>query len=586
MNFILVTIPIRSEPDNFPPVGSTALLDTLSRLGYNPKFYDIDALRPDFEQVVDFFRSEQPDILGISAVVSTAYHYTKKLTYAVKQVSPKTRIILGGCLAASGEVLLRKCPIDICVIGEGENVLINLVKYWKQFRDFDSSREDLKKIKGIAFIDSKNNFMFTGYEKQLLPKELPQPNYDLLAKFSDINCYIHDPLKIHGFMRDSRSYQSHRQGQKCCVVMAGKGCPLRCTFCHRWVKGYRSYPVDNIINTMKYLKEEYNVGFFLIGDESFGADPRMLDKFIDRVRPLDILFRIGGIRISTVYRNPEIVRKLKEVGCVEMIFGMESGSNKILTIMEKGYSRKQNLEVAKLLIRDGMNSIHQLVVGMPGENDKTIRETIECVKLATEDMDDCPIISANYFQALPGTPGYEFMRAHGLIGKTLDDEEAYLLEVSDVDAGSRAHYKNVTEECISKVFSWPHRIMVETTVHWYKHRNWEPSNEPADRAFHARKGSLKNSFTHIRHWLTTKRVYFRIISLLGEFYWMVVLFLIRINIYGLRKTFLFTLSINREEDRRSFIIEKPKSLRKIVTYPDPKGISVSEANMLPLRIGR
>ena len=91
MNFILVTIPLRSEPSKYPPVGSTSLLDTLNRAGYKPRFYDIDAFRPGFEEVVKFFQKECPDILGISAVVSTAYGYVKKLTHAVKQVSPKTK---------------------------------------------------------------------------------------------------------------------------------------------------------------------------------------------------------------------------------------------------------------------------------------------------------------------------------------------------------------------------------------------------------------------------------------------------------------------------------------------------------------
>lgn len=144
MNFILASIPIRSKPNRFPPVGATSLMDTLIKNGYNPKFYDIDALRPSFTQVVDFFHKEQPDILGISAVVSTAYRYTKELSHAVKRVSPYTKIILGGCLAASAEILLRKCPIDVCVIGEGEKVLVNLVKYWKRFRDFNSNREEFR----------------------------------------------------------------------------------------------------------------------------------------------------------------------------------------------------------------------------------------------------------------------------------------------------------------------------------------------------------------------------------------------------------------------------------------------------------
>lgn len=579
LKFILITVPIRPEPTNFPPVGATSLLDTLIKTGYRPEFYDIDALRPSFEEVIDFFRMRQPDILGISAVVSTAYKYVKDLSFAVKKVSPKTKIILGGCLAASAEILLRRCPIDVCVIGEGEKILINLIKQWGRFHDFDFSRKEFHDIRGIAFIDPKNDFVFTGYEKQLLPEELSQPNYELLSRYSDIDRFIYDPLTSAPFACDSRSYQPHRRGQRCCYVMTGKGCISRCTFCHRWVKGYRSYPLDNVIGTIKDLKEKYNVGFFFIGDESFGANPNILSNFIEAVEPLDILFRIGGIRISTAHRNPGIVRKLRDAGCVEMDFGIESGSDKILAIMEKGVACKQNIEVAKFLVNEGMAAPLQLVIGMPGENDKTIAQTIECAKAATEGMHNYPRISATFFQALPGTPGYEFMRQRGLIGSTLEDEEAYLLKISDTDAGSFRHYKSVSEEPLSKVFLWRYRIKTEVFIHWYRRRQWRPLKKSMETGSYGRNCINQNA-------LKNNRFLFFVVSLLDKPFWSVMLFMIRIRLYGPVKAILFTSGLRREEDRSAFIIKEPKSLREIVTCPDPKDLSVSEANMIPLRMGR
>ena len=588
MKFILVTIPLRKAGSYLlPPLAATSLLNTLIKEGYEPMFYDIDAKRYDFEQVVNFFRNEQPDIVGISAVVSTAYQYVKKLSHAIKLVSPKTKIMLGGCLAASAEILLRKCPIDVCVIGEGEKILINLIKHWEKFHDFDSSRKELGEIKGISFIDPKNDFIFTGYAEQLLPEEMPQPDYDLLSKYSDINEYIIDgPGIFKSFELDHRYRQPHRKGQKCLFVMTGKGCASRCTFCHRWVRGYRTYPIDNIINTMKYLKDKYNAGFFLIGDESFGTDPRMLDKFIEAVRPLDILFRVGAIRVSTVYRNPEIVRRLKEVGCVEMVFGIESGSDKILTIMEKGASSKQNLEVAKLLSREGMNTTHQLVIGMPGENEETVKETIQTMKSILDDPSVYPLISISYFQSLPGTPAYEFMRLKGLIGKTLDDEEAYLLKISDVNAGSSKHYVNVSEECRSRVLLWQHKIRVETTIHWYGLRKWRPFKKPPESPSEMKKRRSESVLKQIWHIFNSSRFYFIMVMLLNGAFWWLTTFVLRIRLYGVKKAFFFSFGIKREEDRSQFIIKNPKSLRQLISYPDSSSLSISEANMLPLRKGR
>ena len=89
-----------------------AIMQSLRAAGYDPFLLDIDGKRPPFEEVEAFFTREQPDILGVSAVVSTAYAYTKKLVRMVRRVSPKTRIMLGGNLAASAEILHRLTGIE------------------------------------------------------------------------------------------------------------------------------------------------------------------------------------------------------------------------------------------------------------------------------------------------------------------------------------------------------------------------------------------------------------------------------------------------------------------------------------------
>src|SRR5437588_9544418 len=105
MKIVINTTPIRPVPTTYPPFGSMAVIQSLRGAGYDPYFYDIDGLRPSFEEVELFFAERRPDVLGISAVVSTAYSYTKRLGRMIRRVSPKTRIVLGGNLAASAEIL-------------------------------------------------------------------------------------------------------------------------------------------------------------------------------------------------------------------------------------------------------------------------------------------------------------------------------------------------------------------------------------------------------------------------------------------------------------------------------------------------
>ena len=104
MKICICTTPIRPEATRFPPFGSMAVIQALRNIGEKVSFYHIDYHRYNYSQNSEYFASQQFDMVGISAVVSTAYAYTKNLIQLIKNVSPKTIVFIGGNLAASAEV--------------------------------------------------------------------------------------------------------------------------------------------------------------------------------------------------------------------------------------------------------------------------------------------------------------------------------------------------------------------------------------------------------------------------------------------------------------------------------------------------
>ena len=559
MKILLCNLALRPQPDSFPPVACTSLCNFLIREGYNPVFYDIDVKRPTEESLGRYFEKERCDIVGISAVVSTGYSYAKRLARIIKKASPETQIVLGGNLAAAYELILRKCPVDICVIGEGEKVLLNLVKYYEKYRSLKPRNGKLHNIKGIAFLEKGGICKFTGREKLLNSEEIEEPDYELLERFSNINQYISDPMTREDFFNDSRSHERHRQGRKMATVFTSKGCINRCTFCHRWIKGYRVFSVEKIVNTMRKLISEYNVGFFCFSDECFGENKEWLDDFIEALRPLDILFQVGGARAPMVTKDPLVIGKLKEVGLTAIYFGMESGSDRILKIMEKKATVNENLTAAKLCAEAGVFTIIQLVIGMPGENDRTIHETIDFIKQATRDLPYPPMVSVNYLQSLPGTPAYEYLRNHGLIGKTIEDEEQYLLRVSDLNAAEFNHYINVTEEPLSKVKLWRRKIVISARLCWLKRHGWKFPND----------SNLKHKvdsvyFTSkLKTFLIESPMTYWVIAIFGDIPWKIEQIRNLFSLYGLRKTILITFNFLEEDSRVRFRVQTD-SLRKIV----------------------
>lgn len=470
MKIVICTTPIRPVPTDYPPLGSLAVIQALRSAGYEPIFYDIDGLRPSFPEVIRWLQQEAPDVVGISAVVSTAYGYVKQLCTALRQVLPTVRIVVGGNLAASAEILHRFCGVDVCVIGEGEKIAVNLVNAFAR-QTAQRTHPDLAQIKGITYLDPAGVMVFTGYEAAIPTSELADPDFEILEKSSRIENYITDPKPDGDFDRDPRFSQLHRANKKAATVVFSKGCVARCTFCHRWDKGYRQLPPEKVVTRIRRLMDRYNVGFINFGDENFGSDLKATDQLIDLIAPLDILWRVGGIRAHTI--ELDRLERMRKSGCVALYYGFESGSDRILHVMEKKLSLDDNVHAARNTHRAGLYTVYQLILGMPGESGETIAETIEMVKQVTEFLPRPPFeyLSVNYLQALPGTPVYEYARTTGAIGPSVEDEEAYLLSISDVDAGDETKFLNFTRLPYLTVQSWRPRLLYEATVHWYRTRS-------------------------------------------------------------------------------------------------------------------
>ena len=471
MRAILTTSPIRPEPTDFPPVGVLSLLKYVrTHSDHEISLYDIDCFRPSFEEAVEHIVEQNPDVLGISSVVSTAYAHVKKLSVALKERCPDMTIVLGGNLAASAEIILRKTGVDICVTGEGELTLINILNALEEGKSID----EMNRVPGLVFIASDGKLVNTGYELQLPGDQLYDLDYEDLEAYSNPDQYIFPAFNEDSSLvwtagaLDARTYESQRRDKKVATLSVGKGCVAKCTFCHRWDKGIRHIPVDIFLSRMETLIEKYNVGFIDVHIESFGSDKRWLDEFCEKIKPYDVLWRANGVRAKTV--TPEILQQVKDCGCVSFIYGFETGSEEMLTIMEKKLSLQSNFDAAEWTLEADLFTVAQYVIGMPGETNATIKETTEFAKFVYTRVPwlKPSYVSINYVQALPGTPVYEYGRAQGFIGQSVDEEEQYLLLVSDKNASDESVAYNFTNSPLIDWMSWRARVVNEVNKAYIK----------------------------------------------------------------------------------------------------------------------
>jgi len=462
MKALIVTTPIRPRPTSTPPFGSLAILNFLRRNGIEDvDYYHIDALRPDFQDAVSHIVARNPRVLGISAVVSTAFGYTRRLADAVKAALPGCLIVVGGNLAASAEVLLRRSKVDICATGEGEECFLAVVRRAETTID----PNDFHDIPGLVYLDRSGAMVNTGYPPSLPASRIFDIRWEDLDTTGTLDIYIYDPLREDEeefwLTREPRAAQPHRQGKMLATIRCSKGCVARCTFCHRFDKGIRYIPVDLLVKRLEELRDRHNVGFFVVGDENFGTDKRWLAEFCEKVKPLDMLWRVTGMRVNCV--NPELIEMMRDAGCVTLMYGMETGSEKMLQVMEKKVKLIDNYNAMEWTVEAGLYTVVQLVIGMPGETTQTIRETIEFCKFAMtlaphQNPND---LSINYAQALPGTPLYDFARSHGMIAAGLEGEDRYLSQISNRDAHDETSTLNFTDVPVLTARTWRPLVTIE-----------------------------------------------------------------------------------------------------------------------------
>jgi radical SAM superfamily enzyme YgiQ (UPF0313 family) len=517
MKIVLCSVPIRTERDyeksempETPKIAISSLLGWIKKRGYKENFFDIDMLHSTEKEIFDYFKDKQPDVIGLSAVVSTSYLQVKNISKIIRNACPNATIVVGGNMAVSANLLLRKTEIDFCILGDGEITLLALLDYIRENRK-KKVMDKLLKIKGLAFINTENELEFTGYGIPIPDKENDYPDYELykkglLSKPELVKNYFREAKKsINSFAKDSRIFDPNRK-PNIAMIWVGKGCVARCTFCQRFCTGYHIFDLKKLEKHIEELKNKYDVQYLTITGENFGL-PKQFAYEVSRIlNKHGILWKSSAARCTNF--KPEDYKFFKEHGCIGIKFGVESGSQKILDIMEKRFTVEQIYDALKLVNEYDINSSIALCMGMPGETDKTIMETGKFVGEIFRLRGIAPnSLACFYALPLPGSVLYEYGQLRGIIGTSLDEEEEYLTYVSDRNP-TKDNYINLTGISNRKAIFWNYLVWYEATRIFYskplekqdqKHENALNNKEDADAysAGNDEKSSIKQLFKQL-----------------------------------------------------------------------------------------
>jgi len=376
------------------PLGLGRVASVLEKAGYLIKV--IDATFLSWEKTEDIIRKEMPDIIGITCMTeqrASAF----KLVKLIKDIAAQIKVVLGGHHATfMYQQILAHFPVDAIVLGEGEITFLELVRAYE-------NKKDLSAVKGIAYKDNNLNIVKT--EPRELVEDLnslPPISYHLF------NLDIYPPPQlVTGRMKGKDVNQL-----KFSRVVASRGCFYNCIFCSTfnfWGGKYRVRSAQNIVNELQLLNERYKIGYINFADDLFTVKKDWVIGICKEIinRKLDIIW---DCETRVDYVDYEMFGWMREAGCYLIKYGVESGSPEILRTLNKKFDLEQVLEAIEITRKAKIKSQLFLMVGNPGETQKTVNESISLIKKAKPD-DIVPFIT----MVFPGTPLYEMCKSKGYI---------------------------------------------------------------------------------------------------------------------------------------------------------------------------
>jgi len=371
------------------------------------RVFDINLLRLSKTGVVSNLKEllPQADIV-LTGDLSNAYRYIKWLNNSVKSIKPGINIVVGNAIATySPELVLKNLNADVVVIGEGEKTIEELL-------DFIEKGKDLRKVNGIGYKRGKKIVLTAPRERIQNLDSVPFPAWELF----DIGKYIKYPLGLSG----------HRKSMN---MTASRGCPFRCKFCSR-VFGNKVVfrRPESVVQEIKELNKRYGVTYFGFGDDLFVSNPKNVHE-LSRLLEKEKLKIRWHCNTRASYLTDSLVKAMKKGGCVHVLFGAESGCQRILDNMQKGQKVSDIIRAVELLRKNRLSFRAFFMAGYPGEDRSSIEETTE-IRMRYNLLGPCKITTP-----YPGSDLYNESVRQGRI----KDEDKYLEKLS----GHRHHVSMV-----------------------------------------------------------------------------------------------------------------------------------------------
>jgi radical SAM superfamily enzyme YgiQ (UPF0313 family) len=339
MKYLLIVHDVYQDYNVFP-LGIAYLASVLRNDGHDVEVMCMDIFHHTTQQLINHLEKNTYDVIGFGFMAARYKETALPLCKIINKYKKNAKLILGGhCPSSIPEYILSKTEVDGIVVGEGESVISNIY--------------DLTENKNIIYSEPIKKL-----------DKIPFPAWDMFP----MDKYVM-----------SMKYPGQRTDQKSLTMITTRGCTNRCSFCYRMNKGIRLRSIDNIVQEIKHLNNNYGVTYFEFGDECFLMHKKRLEEFGCKLKDnnLDINFWCA-VRVDLV--DEEILYMLKEIGCSFINYGFESMNPLVLNEVNKNVSPEDNENAAMITKDTGIPFGVNFIWGCPSDDKITLKEDVNFIQ--------------------------------------------------------------------------------------------------------------------------------------------------------------------------------------------------------------
>lgn len=352
---ILLVIYDNDSYINWFPQGLAYIASVYKKAGHDVVIYSQDVYHYPEDHLTDYLTHHHFDMVGVN-VIAGYYQYRKllKISEAINAVPNRPFYVIGGHgPSPEPEYFLKKTGADLVVIGEGEQTALDIV-------DVLEGRKRLADVQGIAYLDSGN--LIKTAERPLIRNldDIPLPAYELFS------------MDHYTLLRMPHITNAER----CIPILSGRGCTFRCSFCYRMDKGFRPRSAESIIEEINLLKKDYGVTYIAFADELLMSSEKrtiaLCEAFIKA--KLNVKWDCNG-RLN--FAKTDLLRLMKQAGCVFINYGIEAVDDQVLKNMNKKLTVKQIVAGIECTLACGISPGYNIIFGNVGDTKETLQKGVE-----------------------------------------------------------------------------------------------------------------------------------------------------------------------------------------------------------------